>query len=91
MVKTKAELIESIQSADMPDDVKISLLEDVTDSMETDPVDMSQYVSLADYEKAVSDYEEMKTRYIERFSERVEDSSNKDDLEDDRVIIKEEI
>lgn len=91
MIKTKAEIIESIQSVNIPDDVKISLLEDVTDSMETEPVDMSQYVALADYEKAVNDYEEMKTRYIERFSERVEDSSNKDDLEDDRVIIKEEI
>ena len=60
MKLTKEELIEKIQGSEVADDVKISLLEDVSDSFET--IDKSKFIE-------VEKYDELKDKYIKRFSE----------------------
>ena len=60
MKRSKDELIADIQGMDISDDTKMKLLEDVADSFE-EP-DMSSYV-----EKSA--YDELKEKYISRFSE----------------------
>lgn len=63
MKLTKDELINSIADAPIDDDVKMTLLENVSDSIDGgSQVDLSNYV-----EKSA--YDELKAKYIQRFSE----------------------
>lgn len=62
MKLSKDELISKINSLEIDDEVKISLLEDVTDSMEVAPE-----VDNTELEELKAKYEELKTKYKERF------------------------
>lgn len=73
---TKQELLETINSADMSDDIKIKLMEDITDSFDEEAISKQK----ADYEKDKADMEAeiamikadlatAKQRYKERFLE----------------------
>lgn len=73
---TKQELLETINSADMSDDIKIKLMEDITDSFDEEAINKQK----ADYEKDKADMEAeiamikadlatAKQRYKERFLE----------------------
>ena len=63
---TKAELMQKINELSLSDDEKISLMEDVSDSIES--VDNSELDSVkAELEKALSDVEDLKAKYKERF------------------------
>lgn len=63
---TKDELIQKIDSLSLTDDEKISLMEDITDSMEV--VDNSELEEVkANLEKALSDVEDLKAKYKARF------------------------
>lgn len=71
MTKTVAEFTEMIDSLPLEDSIKISIIEDFTDSTN---FDKSEYV-----EKSV--YNDLKRQYIERFKEVKDISSNKKDEE----------
>ena len=60
MKLTKEELIEKIQGSEVADEVKMTLLEDVSDSFET--IDKTKFIE-------VEKYDELKDKYIKRFSE----------------------
>lgn len=63
---TKEELIQKIDSLSLTDDEKISLMEDISDSMEV--VDNSELESVkAELEKALMDVEDLKAKYKARF------------------------
>lgn len=62
MKLSKDELISKINGLEIDDEVKISLLEDVTDSMEVTPE-----VDNTELEEVKAKYEELKTKYKERF------------------------
>lgn len=62
MKLSKDELISKINGLEIDDEVKISLLEDVTDSMEVAPE-----VDNTELEEVKAKYEELKTKYKERF------------------------
>ena len=65
--KTAKELIESLKPLEEAlGDSYISLIEDISDSIKPEK-DMSKYVELDAYNKVKNDYEELKTKYIQRF------------------------
>lgn len=63
MKLTKEELIAKVQGSEVNDELKISLLEDISDSFET--IDRSKFVE-------VEKYDELKDKYIKRFTEGAE-------------------
>ena len=62
MKLSKDELISKINGLEIDDETKISLLEDVTDSME-----VAEEVDNTELEEVKAKYEELKTKYKERF------------------------
>lgn len=62
MKLSKEELISKINGLEIDDNVKIELMEDVTDSMEVAPE-----VDNRELEEVKTKYEELKTKYKERF------------------------
>lgn len=62
MKLSKDELISKINGLEIDDNVKIELMEDVTDSMEVTPE-----VDNTELEEVKAKYEELKTKYKERF------------------------
>lgn len=62
MKLSKDELISKINGLEIDDNVKIELMEDVTDSMEIAPE-----VDNSELEEVKAKYEELKTKYKERF------------------------
>lgn len=62
MKLSKDELISKINGLEIDDEIKISLLEDVTDSME-----VAEEVDNTELEEVKAKYEELKTKYKERF------------------------
>lgn len=92
MQRSKEEIIANIQALALDDDSKMALLEDVTDSMEAPAeIDMEAYVEREAYDTAVNDLAEMKAKYIARFGEQTGEDKPKDDIIDNRIIVKEEI
>lgn len=62
MKLSKDELISKINGLEIDDNVKIELMEDVTDSMEVAPE-----VDNSELEEVKAKYEELKAKYKERF------------------------
>ena len=88
---SKEELKAKINEFDVSDDIKIAMLEDIEDSM--DVVDTTELDNAkADLEKALSDLEEMKTKYKERFlsKEEVEEIAKDEDTSDVEETTEEE-
>ena len=67
MEKTAKEIIEMLKGHEeaLGDDY-ITLIEDVTDSVKQ-TADMSKFVSVDDFNKVKSDYNDLKAKYIQRF------------------------
>ena len=89
MAKYSAEELSSrINDLELDDDVKISLMEDITDSVSPD--ESEELASLkAELEKAKADYEELKEKYKARFLQAVETEEEEvkdEDLEEKEVI-----
>lgn len=90
MAKFSAEELSSrVNELELDDDVKISLMEDITDSVSPDESEELAGIK-AELEKAKADYEELKEKYKARFlkaveSEEVEEKSE-EDLEEKEVI-----
>ena len=83
MAKYSAEELSSrINDLELDDDVKISLMEDITDSVSPDESEELAGIR-AELEKAKADYEELKEKYKARFLKAVEsDEEEKEDTED---------
>lgn len=93
MKLSKEDLKKKIDEKISDDDLKIELLEDIEDSFETE----SETVSKEDYEKVVSERDEIKKKYKERFlsNKETKDDEEKEDeetgLEEKEVIDVKEI
>lgn len=83
MAKYSAEELSSrINDLELDDEVKISLMEDITDSVSPDESEELASIK-AELEKAKADYEELKEKYKARFLKAVEsDEEEKEDTED---------
>ena len=90
MAKYSAEELSSrVNELELDDDVKISLMEDITDSVTPD--ESEELASLkAEVEKAHADYEELKEKYKARFLKAVDTEEEKEvkdeELEEKEVI-----
>lgn len=87
MKLSKDEVKKRIDEVITDEDLKISLLEDIEDSMESDEVEK---VTKEDYDKIVSERDELKQKYKERFlsgkvAEKTEDVEEKG-LEEKNII-----
>lgn len=80
MKLSKDELISKINGLEIDDNVKIELMEDVTDSME-----VAEEVDNTELEEVKAKYEELKTKYKERFLKGDEVAT------DTEVVEKEEV
>lgn len=93
MAKFSAEELSSrINDLELDDDVKISLMEDVTDSITPD--ESEELAGLKkEVEKAHADYEELKEKYKARFlkAEESNEEVKDEDLEEKEVIDVKEI
>lgn len=91
MAKYSAEELSSrVNELELDDDVKISLMEDITDSVTPDESEELARIK-AELEKAKADYDELKEKYKARFlkaveSEEVESEKEDKDLEEKEVI-----
>lgn len=89
MAKYSAEELSSrINDLELDDEVKISLMEDITDSVSAD--DSEELASLKDeLEKKASELEDLKEKYKARFLKAVdtdEKEEKEEDLEEKEVI-----
>ena len=90
MAKYSAEELSSrINELELDDDVKISLMEDITDSVSPDESEELAGTK-AELEKAKADYEELKEKYKARFLKAVE-SEEKEEVKDEDLEEKEVI
>lgn len=86
MKKTAQELSEEINSLDIPDEVKISLMEDITDSIVVEDTKA--------YDDLQAKYEILQEKYKKRFFEPVEekkDEVTEEKTEEEKIIDVEEI
>ncbi len=83
MAKYSAEELSSkINDLELEDDVKISLMEDITDSVSPD--ESEELASLrSEIEKAHADYEELKEKYKARFLQAVSEDEEKEEVSED--------
>jgi len=90
MKLSKEDLKKKIDEKISDDDLKIELLEDIEDSFETESE--TETVSKEDYEKVVSERDEIKKKYKERFlsnEETKEDEEKEDEetgLEEEKIV-----
>lgn len=84
MKLSKEELISKINGLEIDDNVKIELMEDVTDSFEVSETDNTEL------EEVKTKYEELKTKYKERFL-KGDDKEDKEEKEDDEEMKEEEV
>lgn len=89
MKLSKEELIKKISEYEIGDEIKIELLEDVTDSFEVPEVDNTEL------DEIKAKYEELKEKYKERFLGHEEKEDEKEDeieeLKEEEVIDVKEI
>ena len=83
MKMSKEELIKKVNESEIDDELKISLMEDITDSFEGDVQDNSEL------EEVKAKYEELKEKYKSRFLEGEE--KEPEEKEDDEEIKEEEV
>lgn len=90
MKLSKEDLKKKIDEKISDDDLKIELLEDIEDSFETESE--TETVSKEDYEKVVSERDEIKKKYKERFLSNEETKDDEETgLEEKEVIDVKEI
>lgn len=91
MAKYSAEELSSrLNDLELDDEIKISLMEDITDSVSPD--ESEELAGLkAELEKVKADYEELKEKYKARFLKAVESEEVKEEVEDEDLEEKEVI
>jgi hypothetical protein len=85
---SKEELISKINGLEIDDNVKIELMEDVTDSFEVSETDNTEL------EEVKTKYEELKTKYKERFlkgDDKKDEEEKEDEMEEKEVVDVKEI
>lgn len=85
---TKEELIAKINEKELPEDAKIELMEDITDSFG----DSEEMVSKEEFESITGKYEELLAKYKERFldsKEEVKEDEDKEYEEKEVIDVKE--
>jgi hypothetical protein len=88
MKLSKDELISKINGLEIDDNVKIELMEDVTDSFEVSETDNTEL------EEIKTKYEELKTKYKERFlkgDDKKDEEEKEDEMEEKEVVDVKEI
>ena len=88
MKLSKEELISKINGLEIDDNVKIELMEDVTDSFEVSETDNTEL------EEVKTKYEELKTKYKERFlkgDDKKDEEEKEDEMEEKEVVDVKEI
>ena len=91
MAKYSAEELSSrLNELELDDEVKISLMEDITDSVSPDESEELASIK-AELEKVKADYEELKEKYKARFLKAVESEEVKEEVEDEDLEEKEVI
>jgi hypothetical protein len=85
MKLSKEELAQKINGLAIDDEIKITLLEDITDSMEITEPDNSEL------EEINTKYEELKEKYKERFLKGTDESEKEEEKEDDEELKEEEV
>lgn len=88
---TKEELIAKINDADISEEFKISLMEDITDSFDAND---EEVVTKEEFEGITSKYEELLAKYKERFldsKEEVKEEKEDNEYEEKEVIDVKEI
>ena len=85
MKLSKEELVQKINGLAIDDEIKITLLEDITDSMEIEEPDNSEV------EEIKAKYEELKEKYKERFLKGSDKSEKEKEKEDDEELKEEEV
>lgn len=90
MKMSKEELIAKINDSEISDEMKISLMEDITDSFEEVPeVDLSGYVEKAKYDELLEKY---KARFLsgeEKEDDKKEDEETEELKEEEVIDVKE--
>lgn len=91
MAKYSAEDLSSrINELELDDEVKISLMEDITDSVSPDESEELASIK-GELEKKSAELEELKEKYKARFLKAVEDEEVKEEVEDEDLKEKEVI
>ena len=81
MKKTAEEIIARVNDLDLDDEIKIELMEDITDSVnDADPEAEARYTELE------AKYNDLQERYKARFMEGKDPEEKDSDEEDDEVI-----
>ena len=86
---SKEELIKKVSEKVMDEDVQIELMEDITDSMDTENVDSSSEDKQR-IEELETQLKDIKTKYKERFLKGSE-SDEKEDEEDETELKEKEV
>lgn len=89
MKMNKEELKKKIDTYEIPDEIKIELLEDIEDSVEVN----DDKIEKTEYENLNAKYEDLKAKYKERFmsSDSEVEEEKEDDVEEKEVIDVKEI
>lgn len=85
---TKEELIAKINEKELPEDTKVELMEDITDSFG----DSEEMVTKEEFEGITNKYEELLAKYKERFldsKEEVKEDEDKEYEEKEVIDVKE--
>jgi hypothetical protein len=89
MKLSKEELKKKIDEVVQDDEVKISLLEDIEDSI--DVADESEKVEKSAYDELKTKYEEIKQKYKDRFLKGEEPEEKEDEETEDEELKEEEV
>lgn len=89
MKLSKEELKKKIDEVVQDDEIKISLLEDIEDSIEV--ADESEKVEKSAYDEVVAKYEEIKQKYKDRFLKGEEPEEKEDEETEDEELKEEEV
>ena len=89
MKLSKEELKKKIDEVVQDDEIKISLLEDIEDSI--DVADESEKVEKSAYDEVVTKYEEIKQKYKDRFLKGNEEDKKEDEETEDEELKEEEV
>lgn len=91
MKKSLDELLNDVKSIEMSDDVRVKLLEDLSDSFEPgeSTVDLENFVDKSTFDELTNNYNDLQKRYIARFGEKVteEPKDSDEELLKDKTVI----
>lgn len=91
MKKSLDELLNDVKSIEMSDDVRVKLLEDLSDSFEPgeSTVDLEKFVDKSTFDELTNNYNDLQKRYIARFGEKVAEEPKDEDEEQlkDKTVI----